>query len=91
VFERSQGSRLIEIAGSPIGSPSSSASFSLSQIQQQGSAVSVHWLGANICLCLLICFVLFCFHSLQYLLSPGDPGNERCSSFSSVPLFLAGK
>jgi hypothetical protein len=39
----------------------------------------------------LICFVLFCFHSLQYLLSPGDPGNERCSSFSSVPLFLAGK
>jgi hypothetical protein len=30
--------------------PSSSASFSLSLIQPQGSEASVHWLGANICI-----------------------------------------
>jgi hypothetical protein len=50
VFERSQGSTLIETAGRPTGSHFSSASFSLSLIQQQGSAASVHWLGANICI-----------------------------------------
>jgi hypothetical protein len=49
VWETS-GSRLIETSGSPKGSPSSSASFSLSLIQQQGSAASVYWLGANICI-----------------------------------------
>ena len=48
VLERSQESRLIDTAGLPIGSPSSSDSFSLSLIQSQGSAASVHWLGANI-------------------------------------------
>ena len=37
VFERFQESRLIETAGPPTGLPSSSASFSLSLIQQQGS------------------------------------------------------
>jgi hypothetical protein len=50
VFERSGGSILIENADPPTGSPTSSASFSLSLIQQQGSAASVHWLGATICL-----------------------------------------
>ena len=48
VFERSRGSRLIETAGPPTGLPSSSASFSLSLIQQQGSTASVHWLGGTI-------------------------------------------
>jgi hypothetical protein len=48
VFERFQGSRLIETAGSPTGSPSSSASSSFSLIQPQDSAASVHWLGTNI-------------------------------------------
>jgi hypothetical protein len=50
VFERFQRSRLIETAGPPTGSPFSSASISLSLIQQQGSASSVHCLGANICI-----------------------------------------
>jgi hypothetical protein len=44
------GSRLIETAGPTTGSPFSSASFSLSLIQKQGSAVSVHWVAANICI-----------------------------------------
>jgi hypothetical protein len=48
VFERSQGSRLIEIATT--GLPSSSAAFSISLIQWYGSAASVHWLGASICI-----------------------------------------
>jgi hypothetical protein len=46
--ERSQGSRLIETAD-PKGM-SSSASFSLSLIQQQVSAAFIHWMGATICL-----------------------------------------
>jgi hypothetical protein len=50
VSEKSQGSRLNETAGPPTGSPSSSASSSFSLIQPQGSAASVHWLGANICI-----------------------------------------
>ena len=50
VFERSLESRLIETSGPTTGSPSSSASSSLSLIQQQGSSASVHWLGATICL-----------------------------------------
>jgi hypothetical protein len=50
VFERSQGSRLTKTAGPPTGSPFSLASFSFSLIQPQGSAASVHWLGANICI-----------------------------------------
>jgi hypothetical protein len=45
VLERSQGSRLLKTAGPPTGLAFYSASFSLSQIQQQGSAASVHWLG----------------------------------------------
>jgi hypothetical protein len=49
VFERYGGSRLIETA-SPTVSHSTSASFSLSLIQPQGSAASVHWLGTNICI-----------------------------------------
>jgi hypothetical protein len=40
----------IETAGLPTGLPSSSASSSLSLIQQQGAAASVHWLGANNCI-----------------------------------------
>ena len=48
-FERSCGSRLIETAGHPTVSPSSSASFSFPLIQPQWSAVSVHWLSASIC------------------------------------------
>ena len=50
VFERFQGSRLIETSGPPTGLPFSSVSFSLSLIQQQGSAASVHWLGTTICI-----------------------------------------
>jgi hypothetical protein len=50
VFERSLGSRLIETAGPPTGSPSSSASSSLYLIQQQGSAASVCRLVTNICI-----------------------------------------
>jgi hypothetical protein len=50
VFGRSWGSRLIETAGPPTGSPFFSASSSFSAIQQQGSAASVHWSGANICI-----------------------------------------
>jgi hypothetical protein len=48
VSERSWGSRLVETAGPPTGLPSSSASFSLSLIQPQGSTASVLWLGVNI-------------------------------------------
>jgi hypothetical protein len=47
VSERSWGSRIIETAGPPTGSPSSSASSGLSLIQPQGLEASVLWLGAN--------------------------------------------
>jgi hypothetical protein len=50
VSERSRGSRIIETAGPPTELPSSSASFSLSLIQPQELAASVHWLAANICI-----------------------------------------
>ena len=40
VSERSQGSRLVETAALPMGSPSSSASSSLSPIQPLGSLAS---------------------------------------------------
>jgi hypothetical protein len=50
VSERSQSSRLIGTAGLPMGSPSSSASSSLSLIQLQGSLTSFHWLGISICI-----------------------------------------
>jgi hypothetical protein len=44
VFERTWGSRLIETAGPPTESPFSSASFSLSLIQQQGQLLlSICW------------------------------------------------
>jgi hypothetical protein len=58
VFERSQGSRLIETAGSPTGRTLLSF-FQPSLIQQQGSAVLVHWLGANICIWLFQLLVAF--------------------------------
>jgi hypothetical protein len=50
VSERSQGSRLVETAGLPMGSFSSLASSSFSLIQQQGSLISVHWLGVSMCI-----------------------------------------
>lgn len=50
VFERSQGSRWIETAGSPKGKPSSSASSSFFLIQPQGSAASVVSLGVALCI-----------------------------------------
>ena len=49
-FERSQGSRLVETAGLPMESLSSSASSSFSLIQSQGSPASVYWLGVSICI-----------------------------------------
>jgi hypothetical protein len=52
VSDISQGSRLVESAGLPLGSPYSSASSSLSLIQPQGSLTSVHWLECNKNLCL---------------------------------------
>jgi hypothetical protein len=52
VSERSQGSKLVETAGLPMGSPSSTTSSSLSLIQPQGSLASVHQLGISICICL---------------------------------------
>jgi len=48
--QRSRGSRLIETAEPPTGLLSSSASSSFSLIQPQGSAASLHWLGAHICI-----------------------------------------
>jgi hypothetical protein len=48
VSEKSQWSRLVEIAGLHIGSPSSTASFSFFLIQPYGSPAPVHWLGVNI-------------------------------------------
>jgi hypothetical protein len=52
VFERSQGSRLIKTAGPRTGPPTTLLFNFLqpSLIQQRGSAASVHWLGANICI-----------------------------------------
>ena len=50
--DKSQGSRSVETVGLPMGPPSSSASSSFSPIQPQGSLVSVHWLGINICVSL---------------------------------------
>jgi hypothetical protein len=52
VFERSQGSRLVETAALPMGSSSSSASSSFPLIRSQGSLASVHWLAVSICICL---------------------------------------
>jgi hypothetical protein len=44
VFERSQGSRLIKIAGPPTGSPFSLASFSLSYFNNSGQQLlSIGW------------------------------------------------
>ena len=43
-----RGCRLIKIVGLPTGLPSSSVSSSVSLIQQQGSAASVHCLGSII-------------------------------------------
>jgi hypothetical protein len=50
--ERSHRSRLVETAGLPMWSSSSSASSRLSLIQPQGSQASVHWLGLSLCPCL---------------------------------------
>jgi hypothetical protein len=50
VSEQSEGSRLVETAGFPIVSPLSSACFSFSLIQPQGSPASFYWLGVNICI-----------------------------------------
>jgi hypothetical protein len=50
VSERSQGSRLVEIAGLLTESPSSSDFSRFSILQPQGSLASVHWLGVNICI-----------------------------------------
>jgi hypothetical protein len=52
VSERSQGSRSVEIAGLPMGSPLSSVSYSLSPVQPHGSLSSVHCFGVNICMSL---------------------------------------
>jgi hypothetical protein len=54
-----EGSRLIETAGPPTGSPSSSASSSFPLIQPQGPAASVHWLSVNICIWLFQLLVGF--------------------------------
>ena len=51
--ERSLKSRLVETAGLPLGSPSSSPSSTLSLIQPQWSPVSVHGLGVSICILFL--------------------------------------
>jgi hypothetical protein len=48
VSEKSQGSRLVETAGLP----SFSASSSLSLIQPHGSPTSVYWLGVSASHCL---------------------------------------
>jgi hypothetical protein len=45
VPERFRVSRIVDTAGLPIGSPSSSVSSSLSLIQPQGFLTSVHWLS----------------------------------------------
>ena len=50
VSERSQDSRLVETAGLPMRSPSSSASSIFSLIQPQESPTSDYWLGVNICI-----------------------------------------
>jgi len=47
-----QRSGLIEIAGFPMGFPSSSTSSVLSLIQPKGSLTSVKWLDVSICICL---------------------------------------
>ena len=44
------GSRLVEIAGLPMGLPSSSTSSSLSLVQPEGSLAFIHWLSVNICI-----------------------------------------
>lgn len=73
--ERSQGSRLVEIASLPVGSPSFSASSRPPLIQPQGSPTSVQWLGVNICIFLsqlLVeplggqpCLTPVCMHSIS--------------------------
>ena len=52
MFERSWGSRIIEIVGLATGLSSSSSSSSLSLVQPQGSPTSVYWLNVSICHCL---------------------------------------
>jgi hypothetical protein len=49
---RDHQSRLVETAGLPMGSPSSSASSNLSLIQSHMSPTSVQWFGVIICFCL---------------------------------------
>ena len=74
VSKKSQGSALVETADLPMGSPSFSVSSSLSLFQSQGSPMSVHCLGVNICIYLsqlLVgplggqsCQALVCKHSI---------------------------
>ena len=52
------GIQIIETASPPIASPSSSAFFHLSLTQPKRSEVSVHWLGANICIWLFLLLLL---------------------------------
>ena len=72
--ERSQGSALVETAGLPIGSPTSSVSFSLSLNHSQGSPMSVLSLGVSNCMYLSqlpvgplggqSCLALVCKHNI---------------------------
>jgi hypothetical protein len=66
VSARSRGSRLIQTAGFPTGSPSSSASSTFPLIQSQGSAASVNWLDANVCIWHLNCSFMPEFFFINY-------------------------
>jgi hypothetical protein len=50
VSKKSQRSGLVDTAGLPTGSPSSSASCSLFPIQPHRSLASAHWLGVSACI-----------------------------------------
>jgi hypothetical protein len=47
---KERDARLIETAGLPLRSPSSSSSSSFSLVHAQGSPAFVHWLGVNKCI-----------------------------------------
>ena len=72
MFERFQGSRLIKADGPPTASSASSASFSFSLIQQQGSAASViDWVQIS------------AFDSFSCLLGLSEGSHDRSLSVSA--------
>jgi hypothetical protein len=63
----SQGCRLVETAGLPVGLPSLSAPFFLPLTLSQGSPNSAQWLALTICICVSQLLILLLGGQLCYM------------------------